>query len=753
MINETPDIEVGGETGYLTFKIKSADTGGMTRGEAWNDLENDYHKGDPAETTSDSFAGEYDIVPNVQANRAFFFYESGGETIYHSSSLLNLESSDKAVGDNHDDGYDNTEIYYSTTVKRTSDRGAQSWPTKCLIVLNGRPSRLNALTVKAQEETDFNLDKFLAWLNKDLKDTDAAGEGITLGLYTYNGKYYFTMSNSIFMDASETSKINATEIPASSLKLTREEAAENPITVYVERIMAKVEVGFTGYGNPKTTAIEHFDADMESPYQFIYDFSDSKEANSKWADNEDNELTGDEQHKTETLQALITNWTINAVEYQTYLFKQIESSWSSASTPFFSENNLWNDFRHHRSYWAKDSHYAWNEGKEYPTQYRQAFGGTATSYQPEDGWTYGQGTAETGGNDIFDDNYPWALDYKAFNAVTTKRKYKYCLENTFELADASLGYKHMIMGSHVLVLARLITKEEAEEVTKLPKTAGEEELDEVIKDKYYFSDSYYTESTYINSRVSRMTRTLGENVGDFKVDNLKMWHDPSDETEDKFTFEGIAGGLWVLDKDGKTYKQVVGKDEAGDNEIKATDVFCIAPAYVLKGDGKVTIALKDTYGSDTSGKFGYGETNVNLYYLKKNEVDEFGQPTLEDNKPIQLTRNKAVSLIYQVAGVGDCFKKGRMYYAVPIQHALAAGEGNKYEYKYEGLKTGEYGVVRNHWYKFTINTILKPGIPVHDPLQPIIPNYDDTDRYIGLQVVILPWHIVNNGNVTLGENK
>lgn len=755
--------DMDGETGYLSFRIKSANTGGITR--AWLDNvdDGDYATGEDKDDTGNMFAGEDDIVLNVQANRVLFFNEDG---TYHSSSLLTKEgdeTSEGAIKDEHDDGYQSLEKIYSTTVKKTSDRGESNWPTQCLVILNGRPSRLNALTEKLKEEDGYDLSKFLLWINEDLRDSDP--EGLTLGLYLYgsgdNGKYYFTMTNSIYFDEDQ-NQINTTEIKDQQLCKTREEARENPVTVYVERIMAKVEVGFVKYDGQSGETPGYFSNDMDK-IGFLYSFTDDREQDINFVDDE-----GDENNpESDKLYGLITNWTINGVEFQTHLFKNINTSWSTnvvkSDFKLFDE---WNDERHHRSYWAQDPHYTWVEN-QYPTQYRKAFGNKAMSYQDfrveypvGNEWVYGEDVKETEkneqNNDIFNPSYPWALDYKSFNSVTTKRKAKYCLENTFDMTGSeSAGYKHMIMGSHLLIQARLLNQAEKDKLESL-------NLDDV-SDKYYYSDTYYTKNSFINNRVTSMANTLSENVGALSVKDIEMWpedNEPNHTTKQDYKFDNIEGGIWI--KEGDKYKKVVAKvsEDNKDNEIAATEVFGIAPAYVAKGDGKVSIALLDKNGPNG---FGYGSMNVNLYYVRYNQVDN-GQPvkqanvqqkdgtiTQEDNTPVQFTRNQLVSLIYQVAGIADCFKEGMMYYAVPIQHYIA--NGSTYDYKFKDVDTGDYGVVRNHWYKFTINQIEKPGIPVHDPNQPIIPNYDDEDRYIGLQVIILPWHIVDNGNVTLGPNK
>lgn len=749
--------DIGGETGYLSFRIKSADTGSMR---AWNDTDDDYAEGE--EDQVNKFANEDAVVANIQANRIFFF---DANDKYHSSSILKLEGSDA-----ENDGTHGTSKYpekiYTATVKRTGDRGSNDWPAKCLVVLNGRPSRLNALLIKAQAGENFNLEQFLAYVNEDFRNLGEDPEGETLGLYKYEGEYYFTMTNSVFHtdDSNPTTETltNATKINSTDFKTTSQEAAENPITIYVERIMSKVEVGFAKYEGAGNNEVKYFSKDV--PY-LMYSFEDaegkpSSEASSGW-------FGSDKDFETPIgLKAMITNWTLNAAEYQTLLFKDInfegeenqeDETWQ-ANSPFAG----WNDKDHHRSYWARDNHYVWNQ-EEYPTQYRTSFTNQTNAKPYQQDWKYGVSEAEGGQyyNDIAEPDYPWALDYKAYNKGFRKKQTKYCLENTFALNENENDYKHMIMGTHLLVLSRLIIASDGTEddeiseeakIKALGNNVTEDKLDEIIKDKYYYSDRYYDEKTYINRQVAQILEIMTEDMDGTTYPNIKMWKtedDIANDAEDKdeesqqktgnFSFDNIKGGLWYKE-DGKFLKVTVNSEAKEGEEILATDIFTIAPAYVDKGDGKVTIALK---GSDDE-VYGYGDVLVNLYYLP--EVKD----NLTDDDYVQMTRNQLVSLIY-TTNIADCFKNGRMYYAVPVQHFIASGKDEDYEYKYEDLNTGDYGIVRNHWYKFTINNVLKPGVPVHNPEQPIIPNYDNEDRYIGLQVVILPWHIVDNGNVTLGQ--
>lgn len=77
-------------------------------------------------------------------------------------------------------------------------------------------------------------------------------------------------------------------------------------------------------------------------------------------------------------------------------------------------------------------------------------------------------------------------------------------------------------------------------------------------------------------------------------------------------------------------------------------------------------------------------------------------------------------------------KDGMTYYFTPIRHLAQ----NKTE-------MGYYGVVRNHSYHITINTISGFGTPVYDPdeiIDPVIPK--DTETYLAARINVLSWRVV-----------
>lgn len=79
-------------------------------------------------------------------------------------------------------------------------------------------------------------------------------------------------------------------------------------------------------------------------------------------------------------------------------------------------------------------------------------------------------------------------------------------------------------------------------------------------------------------------------------------------------------------------------------------------------------------------------------------------------------------------------KDGMTYYFTPIRHLAQ----NKTE-------MGYYGVVRNHSYRITINTISGFGTPVYNPdeiIDPVIPK--DTETYLAARINVLSWRVVSS---------
>lgn len=83
------------------------------------------------------------------------------------------------------------------------------------------------------------------------------------------------------------------------------------------------------------------------------------------------------------------------------------------------------------------------------------------------------------------------------------------------------------------------------------------------------------------------------------------------------------------------------------------------------------------------------------------------------------------------------YTKGMCYYFVPIDHTSVAKA-----YGYTGTKTYN-GVVRNHIYKLTLQSIQGLGTPVFDPKDVIIPDKpsDENMYYLAAKINVLAWRL------------
>lgn len=84
-------------------------------------------------------------------------------------------------------------------------------------------------------------------------------------------------------------------------------------------------------------------------------------------------------------------------------------------------------------------------------------------------------------------------------------------------------------------------------------------------------------------------------------------------------------------------------------------------------------------------------------------------------------------------------KDGKAYYYIPINHLGSANS------------VAECGVVRNHWYKVTLNSIKGLGTPVYDESKTIDPTTPkDENTYLAARVNVLQWRVVSQ-TVDLGK--
>ena len=119
--------------------------------------------------------------------------------------------------------------------------------------------------------------------------------------------------------------------------------------------------------------------------------------------------------------------------------------------------------------------------------------------------------------------------------------------------------------------------------------------------------------------------------------------------------------------------------------------------------------------------------------------------------------DKVNQQMYFQAGTVQGFKGGKAYYTIPIKHLGFYRDGNdnkgkmgtEKNFDWTKVMSGDFGLVRNHFYSIEVSTIqgLGNGIPDFD--DPIVPPTDPEEYFIGARIVVLNWAVVPKQTVTL----
>lgn len=142
-----------------------------------------------------------------------------------------------------------------------------------------------------------------------------------------------------------------------------------------------------------------------------------------------------------------------------------------------------------------------------------------------------------------------------------------------------------------------------------------------------------------------------------------------------------------------------------------------------------------------------GETGVG-YSCYAQLKTEFGT----DNKIYEFTGVTPAEVTDGVSKVNNYLKSkdnslyarkytdGKSYYFVEIEHVAATGSE-------ETDTPAINGIVRNHIYDLTLNSIAGPGIPVFNPADKNIPQEPEDENlyFLGARVNVLDWRIVSQG--------
>lgn len=175
----------------------------------------------------------------------------------------------------------------------------------------------------------------------------------------------------------------------------------------------------------------------------------------------------------------------------------------------------------------------------------------------------------------------------------------------------------------------------------------------------------------------------------------------------------------------------------GVETLKTQVASTFSKYYTSTDDGHTHTQLtKDdiTFAEPTGSMNSYQVTptlvdDPNKKYYTKSSTGVYTEVTNKDEINTAIGADKA-----------EIRKDGKAYYYIPIRH-IGTDE----------TKVGYYGVVRNHYYKITLDGIKGFGTPVYNPakeIDPTVPTYSNT--FLAARVQVLQWRVVNQ-NVSLGE--
>lgn len=743
---KTP-VEYPQGKGYIALKIVSVGDGGNTR------VAGDWDEFDAGRED------EWALASTPGAHWVILFNEDGS---YYGKSELEIKPvRDPSDVDSDADKYNEKIIgTYISEIKITEEG---KLPSKCLVILNGRPSRMDEVFgLLSQPSSSWKqpdgddvpegttaLDFLLMRLTDALENPDFLEGAGNISVFTPSVSVggtitdYCTMSSSTYVEdgGNVTGKVTTcTEIDESNIVPTPEATVGNELKVHVERLSAKVEMTLpemtgseartpNGGKFVKLSNVNHDDWKEETDgpaWPVLFKAGDENILQQQQSD-------GDAAAGAKEVQwgCMLWGWSTNAESRRTYLFKNLDdkrqdvtktnttsphydNETKSIKTAFFAN---WNSLERHRCYWSVDGYYT--DPGVYPLQYRNVY-----DKEDKDSYLskYGDGlnpeTGRSGKSPLFYYSYKEirlrSMGY-AINSSTSSgghrlngnlmgsRKYRYVSENTL---GEELLKDHIYRGAatHVLILAQLLLGDElGDEFINSTYTGNpSQDMMDAVSDKYKVGDYWYDKAGYMQYAYSTIYRQMSANEERRFEDIFGKEGNTNfpKATKVRAVKEGVEKELTD-----NFMSELVKKGKLDDD---SENPFTLEKAEVTNGDGKVLLALKEGW----SLKFGEGEGTT-------------------------MEANTFKSAVYYFVEAADHFDHGRMYYYVPIRHNRA-----NESLKEENYLLGDIGVVRNHWYKVNVTDILKPGIPVDDPGQPIIPNIDPTDQYLGLDIHIVPWHVV-----------
>lgn len=152
------------------------------------------------------------------------------------------------------------------------------------------------------------------------------------------GMPYFVMTSSSYLAEEQQSDGSYQKVPtflvkniASHVRDSDKEASENPVDIYVERLVAKVRLSTAWTRDVTTQSVKYDGKDCEAILL---------------KDNKGNNLTTADGKQ---IYVIFEGWGLHGTAQNSWLFKQVGASWDFEG---WGDGTAWNDKAYFRSYWA-----------------------------------------------------------------------------------------------------------------------------------------------------------------------------------------------------------------------------------------------------------------------------------------------------------------------------------------------------------------------------------------------------------------
>lgn len=514
---------------------------------------------------------------------------------------------------------------------------------------------------------------------------------------------YRSMNNSVYFQNGEPGYVRfATEVDFKSQFFTSEKAAKESnaiVDIYVERVEAKVCLlnDITGINVNE-----------------VKDAKDTEGVTTTVVENANGVKY--------SLKFVPEAWFVNGTEKRTFLMKnyrETDANYYEGHATFGNDfgrtlSNLQNAFKqptvatdnrhlkvndatNTRSYWALDPTY-FDEDGSYPS----------VSYDVQ----YGNV------NESNENAKPYPLEYQSYSVIAkqkestnyvtfdgTKKTCEYILENTMNRVTLQGKNAKAAMSSVVLLGHYVITDASGKEVFNGSETD---------KTKEFYVRHEGNGSKYIMLSDEEAIEYFIERSGSTLF--VKVHDQEGNETDE---YEPLRAA------------HINGSHQ--EYGVSYADFALVYPNKELTNDKVLseqwrTLTLKLVNGVPSKKLFIYNfETNTyhNITHADMAALNE---------------------RMYSAFGVLERFESGKAYFNVPLKHIwgsnMAGGENSN---KFEGdkVRLGDYGVVRNHTYNLTINSISGLGTGIGDIEQPIVPPTETEQYYINAHLNILKWRVVD----------